>query len=154
VASLDATPTITPYLTYQRTNDGGDFIGAGLTFPLPLWNRNEGEKTRAVAERRITEARSNYLQQGGLRTQIASLRSVTLAEEAQATLYRSRVVPAFAEALKAQQKLYTEGRGGVLEVWQMLRTFHEVQLRSLELELRAVAKKASLSLLIGEELPR
>ena len=51
LADLDAYPQITPRLLYQHTNDGGDFIGAGISVPLPLWNRNYGERARAVFER-------------------------------------------------------------------------------------------------------
>ena len=152
VAQLDAFPSLTPRLIYQHTNDGGDFFGAGITVPLPFWNTNQGERKRATAELDVAEARARFLAEGGLEHQVFNLRVAAVSAHEQATIFATKVVPSFEAALRAQEKLYNEGKGSVLQVWQTLRAFNEVQAQSLELWLQAVTARGELSILIGEEI--
>jgi hypothetical protein len=54
--------------------------------------------------------------------------------------------------LNAQEKLYTKGKGNVLQDWQTLRLLNEVQTQSLSLWLEGTSARIQLSLLIGEEV--
>jgi outer membrane protein TolC len=152
VAALDAFPIVAPKVLYQHTNDGGDFIGGGVTFPLPLWNRNQGERTRADADLVVAEKRREFFAKGGLENQIARARSAAEHARAQATVYRSKVVPAFQRAVSAQERLYQQGKSSVIQLWQALRAYSEAREQALALEVEAINARVQLSLLIGEEI--
>ncbi len=152
LADLDAYPQITPRILYQHTNDGGDFVGAGITVPLPFWNRNYGERARAAAERSFVQRKKEYVDTGGLDSQIRSLRQATASAREQYIIYTSKVVPSFGAALDAQERLYAEGKANVLQVWETLKTYNQVRTDSLTLWLEAISMRAHLSVLVGEEV--
>ena len=152
LAELDAYPQITPRLIYQHTNDGGDFFGAGISIPLPFWNQNQGEKYKAQAERKVAEIRSSFAKNGGLENQILTLREAVANSEGQAQLFTKKVIPSFEKAFQSQEKLYAQGNGNVLQVWQTLTILNEVQAQGLQLLLEARALRIQLSILIGEEI--
>lgn len=152
LAELDAYPQITPRLIYQHTNDGGDFIGAGFSIPLPFWNRNQGEQYKANAERKAAEIRSSFVKSGGLENQISTLREAVVNSEEQAQLFTKKVIPSFEKAFQSQEKLYAQGKGNVLQVWQTLTTLNGVQTQGLQLLLEAKSLRIQLSILIGEEI--
>jgi cobalt-zinc-cadmium efflux system outer membrane protein len=152
MAGLDAFPQITPRFVYQHTNDGGDFFGAGISVPLPFWNRNQGQRYNANAEHRLAEVRSAYTSSGGLESQVTSLREAAVFAQAQAQLFESKVIPSFERAFHAQEKLYSQGKGNVLQVWQTLRAFNELQTQGLLLSLEARSLRIQLSTLVGEEI--
>lgn len=152
LTKLDAFPLIAPRLVYQHTNDGGDFYGAGISIPLPFWNRNQGEIQRAAAEKQVVTIRSDFLQNGGLVSQVASLRKAAASAEEQAELFTAKIVPSFERALKSQTRVYDQGKGNVLQVWQTLRAYNEVQTQALQLWLEVFSTRAQLSILIGEEI--
>lgn len=152
LADLDAYPQIAPRIIYQHTNDGGDFIGAGFTVPLPIWNRNNGERARAAAERSFVQRRKEYIDTGGLDSQIHSLRQATVSAREQYTIYTSKIVPSYGEALEAQERLYTQGKVDVLRVLDTLKTYNQVRATTVTLWLQAVSMRARLSVLVGEEV--
>lgn len=152
LAEEDSYPLITPRILYQHTNDGGDFFGAGITIPIPFWNRNQAEKIKARSQQEVTEKKKTYLTDGGLTRQIALLRQATDNAQQQSELYSSKVIPAFARALAAQEKLYARGKGSVLQVWQALRAHTEAQMQGLQHWIQAVAIRVELSIVIGEEV--
>ena len=152
LAQLDAFPSVTPRLVYQHTNDGGDFVGVGIAMPLPLFNRNQSATMRSQADQISARRRRDFLNQGGLEEQVRALRSAAVSASEQAELYSKRVVPAFEEALRSQERLYTQGKGSVLQVWQTLRTCNDAQRESLAVWLNAAVSRMQLSLLVGEEV--
>jgi cobalt-zinc-cadmium efflux system outer membrane protein len=152
LAELDRYPEIAPRIIYQHTNDGGDFIGAGVAIPLPFFNRNQGDIGRARAAEMAARRKKELLSDGGLETQVRSLRSATVAATEQADLYATKVVPAYEAALRSQERLYAQGKGNVLQVWQTLRLFNEARNEALTLWLGAATARIQLSLLVGEEL--
>ena len=152
LAELDAFPAVAPRVVYQHTNDGGDFVGAGITIPLPLWNRNQAERTRAAAERVAADRTSDLINRGGLELQITSTHAAAVSSERQVEIYTSHVEAAFKTALNAEERAYTSGRGGVLDVWQTFRALNEAQLTGLSLRQHAATIRARLSILVGEEV--
>jgi cobalt-zinc-cadmium efflux system outer membrane protein len=152
LAELDAIPEIAPRIVYQHTNDGGDFVGAGIAIPLPLFNRNRGAIDRASAELVAVERRQDLLREGGFEAQIRALRAAAQSSAEQATIFQRHVVPSFEGALRSQEQLYSQGKGNVLQVWQTLRTYNDAQRESLAVSLVAVSAKTQLSVLVGEEL--
>jgi outer membrane protein TolC len=152
VARLDQLPLITPRVIYQHTNDGGDFIGGGISLPLPLWNRNQGERTKTSAELTAVQRRQQFLQGGGLQGLLATTRSAAAYSQQQASLYTTKVVPAFQRAYRAQERLYRQGKGTVLDVWQTLRAYTDAQEQALGLKVQALSERSKLSILVGQEV--
>lgn len=150
LAELDRYPELAPRIVYQHTNDGGDFIGAGISIPLPFFNRNQGELSRSQAVHRVAQKRQELLTQGGLEMQVRSLRNTAAAAIDQAQLYSAKVVPSYEAALRSQERIYSQGKGNVLQVWQTLRLFNEARSEALSLQLAAVTTRIQLSLLVGE----
>lgn len=152
VARLDQLPLITPRVIYQHTNDGGDFIGGGISLPLPLWNRNQGERTKTSAELSAVQRRQQFLQGGGLQGLLSTTRSAAAYSQQQASLYTTKVVPAFQRAYRAQERLYRQGKGTVLEVWQTLRAYTDAQEQALGLKAQALSERSKLVILVGQEV--
>ena len=152
LAEYDAFPELTPQAVYQHTNDGGDFWGVGLTMPLPVWNRNQAEITKATAEQAVIKRKRELLANGGLEEQIRLLRISAESFEKQHELYSKKVVTSFEAALRSQEKLYNEGNGDIIQVWQTFRTLNEVQVQALNLWLEVLEARIKLSILIGEEI--
>lgn len=152
LAEIDAIPQLTPRLVYQHTNDGGDFIGVGLSIPLPFWNRNQGEKMRSDAEAKVADLKNDFIINGGFQHILENLRTAAVNHHEQSEIYQDKVIPAFEAALTNQERLYTEGKGNILQVWQALRASNEVQLQGLQLWLAAINARAQLSVLVGEEI--
>lgn len=152
LAELDAIPAIAPRLTYQHTNDGGDFLGIGVTVPLPLWDRNQGERKRTSAEQKLAKARARVISAGGLETQVRALHTAARLATEQAEIYSQKVVPSFSQALRSEERLYGQGKASVVQLWQTFRTSIEVRIKAVQLELDAVALRSKLSVLVGDEV--
>ncbi len=152
LADLDAVPSLIPRVVYQHTNDGGDFVGAGISIPLPLWNRNQAESTRAEGERRAAVARKNFLNTGGLDASVRSLRLAAESAQRQMEIYRVKVIPSFELAFKAEERIYKEGKGSLLDLWQTFRAVNEARLSELALQGEAIKHRVDLSVLVGEEI--
>jgi cobalt-zinc-cadmium efflux system outer membrane protein len=152
LAELDAYPEVAPRLVYQHTNDGGDFFGAGITVPLPFFNRNQGEIARAEAEQSALSRKKALLEAGGLEAQVKALHGAALRADEQADIFAKKVLPAYEAALTSQERIFSQGKGSVLQVWQMLRIFNEARSEALSLHLAAATARIQLSLLVGEEV--
>jgi outer membrane protein TolC len=152
LADLDAVPVIAPRVVYQHTNDGGDFIGGGISIPFPAWNRNQAESVRAEAEHFVMRSKNQFLQGGGIEFIVRSLRAAAASSQRQADLYRSKVIPAYENALGAEERLYREGKGSVLDVWQTFRVVNESRVSELMLQLEAIRSRVQLSIMVGEEV--
>ncbi len=152
LAELDIFPSVSPRVVYQHTNDGGDFVGAGITIPLPVWNRNQAERTRASAEQDVARRKANLINQGGLELQISSTHAAAVSSERQVEIYTRHAEVSFKAALEAEARAYASGKGSVLEVWQTFRALNEAQLTGLSLRQQAAMARARLSILVGEEV--
>jgi cobalt-zinc-cadmium efflux system outer membrane protein len=152
LAELDQYPEVAPRLVYQHTNDGGDFFGAGITVPLPIFNRNQGELTRAHADEVAVRRKRELLQGSGLETQVRQLHAAAVNAEERSEIFAKKVVPAYEAALASQERLYTQGKGSVLQVWQVFRIFNDARSEALQLSLAAATARIELSVLVGEEI--
>ncbi len=152
VSKLDAFPSIIPKFIYQHTNDSGDFYGAGISIPLPFWNRNQGEILTASAKVNSLQKKQAFLDTGGLEEQLRHFLSSAKSTRDQSEIFATKVVPNFSLALEAQEKIYSQGKGSILQVWQMQRTLYEAQMQELTLWLDALKTRIKLSILVGEEI--
>ncbi len=152
LAVLDSIPQLSPRFVYQHTNDGGDFFGAGISIPLPLWNRNQSERLRADSEHKLIAAKKSFLTNDGLESQIRYIRDSATLYSKQSGMYSEKVIPSYEAALKSQEKLYEQGKGSILQVWQASRILTEERIQGVYLWLEAASASIQLSTLIGEDI--
>ena len=71
LAKKDAYPSFTvgPYFSQERARDRENQFGIGISMPLPLWNRNEGNIETAMARQKQAET-SMYVTQRNIERQV------------------------------------------------------------------------------------
>ena len=152
LAKLDIIPQINPRFVYQHTNDQGDFFGAGITIPIPMFNRNQSEIIRTDAQSQVVKRKQKYISDGGFELELRNLRSAAVSLGTQAEIYESKVIPAYASALENQERMYQMGKANVIQVWQSLRTLYEAKLQYVDYLLQAFQSRSKLSIVVGEEI--
>src|SRR6266567_3937699 len=71
LAKNDAYPSVTvgPYVSQEHAGDREQQVGLGLSIPLPLWNRNQGNIETAAARQQQAET-SMYVTQRTIERQV------------------------------------------------------------------------------------
>lgn len=150
LAKKDSFPGLSPSLLYQH-EDNADFIGFGVSFELPFFNRNQGEILRKQEKARELRIRKNYLDGDGFQSELeATLKSVELKFN-QAKTYESEVTPLFREALRAAERQFESGQTSVLQLWQAFLSLIDANEEQLMLWVSAYGARSKLSLMLGEE---
>lgn len=130
-----------------RAFDGG-FVEAGLTVPLPIFNRNQGRvtETQSLVAQAQDQARivDNNLK---VALQVAHQRYLAARDQLHATM--SRIVPAADRGLTQAKEGYRVGHLPFLELIDAQRTLAHVRLRTLELRRDLTVAEAELMSLIG-----
>ena len=150
LAKKDSFPGLSPSLLYQH-EDNADFIGFGVSFELPFFNRNQGEILRKQEKSRELRVKKNYLDGDAFRSELGgTLKSVELKFN-QAKTYESEVSPLFREALKAAERQFESGQTSVLQLWQAFVSLIDANEEQLMLWVSAYGARSKLSLMLGEE---
>jgi cobalt-zinc-cadmium efflux system outer membrane protein len=119
---------------------------------LPLFDRRQGERQRALAELRELESEAS-LTQSRLEAQIRSLWQLVRDLADDARLFREQSVAASYELVQIAQTAYRNNELGVLELIDAYRSALNAELDALQLELEARNKRIELDRLTGEALP-
>lgn len=152
LARQDAAPGFTPRILYEHTDERKDYIGVGISFELPFFNRNQGEIVRTKAKEREVRVRKQYLEGDGFAAQLENmLRSASVVAE-QAKKYETKVFPLFKEALSAAEHQFESGQTSVLQLWQTFGEINSANEELLGLWVKAYGSRSELSLILGEEL--
>ncbi len=107
-------------------------VGAGLSYALPFFRRNQVEQARAEAER-VRALHEGAIRREVIRARIAAAR-VELEEVRRAIeLLQASAVPAAERALQAAQETQRAGKGDWLAVLVSRRDLSALRLRRLEL---------------------
>ena len=152
LAELDRISTITPRVVYEHTNDGSDFFGVGITVPLAIWDRNQGQRVIAAARDDQRRAELDMLSAGALEKHIEMLQRASQTSYEQAQVFKSQVLPSFRGALESQEREFQSGKGSILQLWQSLRALSEAQEQELSLRVRSAEVLSQLSLFVGQEV--
>ncbi len=152
LARQDSAPGFTPRILYEHTDEKKDYIGVGISFELPFFNRNQGEKIRTKAKERELRVRRQYLEGDGFTSQLEGLVRRAEASAKQARTYEKSVFPLFKEALSAAEHQFASGQTSVLQLWQTFGELNSANEELLELWVQAYAARSELSLILGEEL--
>jgi cobalt-zinc-cadmium efflux system outer membrane protein len=125
-------PDINVSAGIRRLEENGTHAGvAGLSMPLPLFNRNTGgilaanhQATRAEDEQRAARLRVS--------TDLMEAYGLLTMAHAEALTTRKELLPGAQQAFDAAQLGYREGKFGYLEVLDTQRTLGEVKSRYLD----------------------
>ena len=145
-----ALPDLTLALQYEhQPPDQPNTIGVGLSFPLPLWNRNQGNILTAQAARNQAQAQLNKV-----RTQVAATIAMARAayEEAKtrSDTYQRNLEPKSASIVRTIEYAYDKGGASLVGLLTAERNDNDLRLASA----RAQADAASAALALAAAFNR
>ncbi|MDP6637101.1 MAG: TolC family protein [Phycisphaerae bacterium] len=134
LARAQAVPDVTAGVGYRHIRDTGGndhALVAGVSIPLPVFDRNQGEirKARyslrsAKAQRRAAEVR--------LHTRFEKAYQTLAAARSEAAALRDEVLPAARSSYEASANSFEHGKAGYIDVLDGQRTFVKVREQYLE----------------------
>jgi len=100
--------------------------GGGISVPLPIWNRKEGEVAKAAAAR--SQARHELaLTRQELETKVASQYSLYETARRQVESFQKHILPQAAESLRLAQFSYQHGEISLLELLDARRVYRTTE---------------------------
>lgn len=140
-------PTLQMGQTYQGQNKSSDW-DVGMSLPIPIWNRNQGNVAAAEAE--VNSAINNVTTvENRLVNQLATAFSLYAAARKRAERYRTAILPRAEQTYVLSQQAYQGGEFAYLRVLQAQRAVAEANLelvRSLGEMWQAASQIAGLML--------
>ncbi len=164
LARADRLPNVTVGAGYTRehtlTSLGGieekstsNLLGLKVSFPLPLFDRNQAGQMQASARKNSTESRYLFALQSIEREVEAAHARLSSAQKAVA-LYRTGILPQLEENLKLLQEAYQLGEVGILAVIDEQKKFIEVNDGYLAALFNRNSAVAKLEAAVGIELKK
>ena len=145
-----ATPDVTVSLGARRLPGDSTALVAGVSAPLPLFDRNRGSVSAAGAQLNAAEAR---LRAARLDAEAAWRSGLFRATSAQAGLAAAKEgEAAAAEAYRLTRIGFEAGRAPLIEVLSARRALTEAQLRTLDARSQRIRAEAALARLGGGAL--
>ncbi len=148
-AQKERIPDLNLFVAYGRARpDEGNFVEGGVSFPLPIFNRNQGridETSSLVAMARHEERIAAHEFGAALSTARLTYRT-TGQQLAQLT---KQIAPAAERSLTQAREAYLSGRLMFLELVDAQRTYNDVLLRTMELRRDLALAEADLMSLLG-----
>ncbi len=147
-----AVPDLTASFGVRRfTEPGDDALVAGISLPLPLFNRNQGaileaqrRLTKAEEERRAVEVR--------VATALSSAYQTLAGAHAEIAALKAQVLPGAQSAFEAASKGYRLGKFGLLDVLDAQRTLFGAKTQYLRALTDYHQSVAQVEGLIGERI--
>ena len=147
-------PTLSAGLKTEQAV-GGDFNGfiAGVSLPLPIWDRRRGAIEAADAEgrRRVAEAETMRRR---IAREVAEAATAFRAVDEQLTLLRPLLGSESQTALRAAQVAYTEGEISLVEWLDAVRAYQEAEGTFATLRAESLIRRAALERAVGIPLSR
>jgi len=148
-AQAEPIPNVTVYAGYIRQFENRSHDGAvGVSMPVPVWNRNQGNIRAAQAE--LGMAIQNVGQtENELAARVAAAYQTYAAARERATMYQKELIPRAEETYKLSMAAFKGGQFEYLRVIQAQRAIAEARLelnKSLGEAWRAAAELSGLLL--------
>ena len=148
-AKKERIPDLNLFLAYGRFQPiEGNFVEGGISFPLPIFHRNQGR----VAETGSMVAMARHRERiaaNELEVALSSARLKHRTTHERLDHLAERIVPAAERALVQAREAYRAGRLMFLELVDAQRTYIEVHLRTMELRRDLALAEADLMSLLG-----
>ncbi len=123
---------------------------AGLSLPLPVFNKGQGEVARAAAEQERTAAQAALLERQIRMAITGAWRALRIRLDAQHE-YEAEAAP-MADLVRIATLAYQEGEIGILQLLDAYRAQRLAGLRVLELQALSKEARIELDRVIGEEM--
>lgn len=147
------TPTLSGGFKHERPTTGeslGGFV-AGVSLPLPLWDRRGGAVEAARAEAARREAEVAELRRQTVH-QVRSTFSAHQALAAQLELLEAQLGDDAVRARRAAEAAYAEGEIGLLEWLDAVRAYQEAETTYITLWAEYITRRAALERATGASL--
>jgi cobalt-zinc-cadmium efflux system outer membrane protein len=148
-AEAEPIPNVTVYGAYIRQFENRSYDGAaGLSMPVPVWNRNQGNIRAARAELGVAIQTVGQVE-NELSARVAAAIQTYAAARERAEVYRTELIPRAEETYKLSLAAFKGGQFEYLRVIQAQRAVAEARLeynRSLGEAWRAAAELSGLLL--------
>ncbi len=151
VARADAVfPEFAPGLV---TNYGSrnEEAGIGLTIAgrIPIWDRNQGEITRARGALEAADRELESFDRVSLARSIEGRRQQVLNLQARADSFRDNVIPAYRAAYDAALAQFRAGQASTLQLFEVQKSLVEAQEKAFDYAVEALSARTQLEQLIG-----
>ena len=147
-------PVVSAGVKTERTPEADGFRGlvAGVSLPLPLWDRREGAVAAAAADTRRLDAEVDAIRRQVAR-EIAEAVAAAEAVEAQLAALRPRIGADTEMAVRAARVAYGEGEITLVEWLDAVRAYQEAEATYVTLQAEALIRRAALERAVGGPLP-
>ena len=153
LARSQAVPDPTFGLGIRRFNEyDSTALVAGVSFPLPVFNRNQGGIAEAKANMIKADA-ENHAAGLALRQSAIQAWESFAASLVEAKRYQSEIIPSARKAYKQADDGYSRGAFGFLDLLDAQRVLYEVQEARLDSLLSVYKAKAQTDFLMGTHKP-
>ncbi len=115
----------------HQAPDQPNTVGFGLSFPLPLWNRNTGNIKAAEAARRQAEVAMEKIE-GQVASEVASARVAYVEATHRWQAYQSDLASKSGKVLETVQFAYKKGGASLLDLFAAQRTDNEVRTATVQ----------------------
>jgi cobalt-zinc-cadmium efflux system outer membrane protein len=144
-------PDVTASVQYERNPPAQpDTVGIGLSLPLPLWDRFDGEVLAAKAARAQTQAQLDKVRIQAA-ADVAAARVAYHEASQRALRYRTSLVPKSAQVAKSVSYAYEKGGAALVDLLEAERNDNLIRVAAVQAEAdeasTAVSLQASLGLL-------
>lgn len=125
--------------------------GFGITIAgrIPIWDRNQGELTRARGALAAAERELESFDRVALSRSIDARRQQLLNLQARADAYRNEVIPAYRTAYDATLQQFRAGQANTLQLFEVQKSLVEAQEKAFEYAVEALSARMQLEQLIG-----
>jgi len=125
---------------------------AGVSLPLPIFDRRRDAVEAAEAEARRREAEADAVRRR-VTHEVTEARDALVAVREQLALLAPQLGTQAAAALRAAQVAYTEGEITLVEWLDAVRAYHEAEASYAMLRAEALVRQAALERAVGAPLP-
>ena len=130
-----------------ETNDLSLMLGVNIS--LPIWDRNNIELHRAIAERRSAINNLDALNARGFFNVISSLLEKIQQFKQSFDSYQEKIIPAWEEIQTITEKKFESGQVPIMELFQMREKIDEIHKESLQRYISFIEAWLDLESLIG-----
>ncbi len=150
LAKKDAYPSFTvgPYFSQERAGDRERQVGIGISVPLPLWTRNEGNIETATSRQKQAET-SMYVTQRNIERQIVEKALTYQTKQTEMAKWRAESIAEFRRAAELADRHYRLGAVPIATYVELQKQYLEAVEALLETRREALEAAQQLELLTG-----
>ena len=150
LAKKDVYPSFTvgPYFSQERAGERERQIGIGISVPLPLWTRNEGNIESAASRQKQAET-SMYVTQRNIERQVVEKALMYRTKVTEMAKWRAESVTEFSKAAALADRHYRLGAVPIATYIELQKQYLEAVEALLETRREALEAAQQLELLTG-----